>query len=109
MLETELPMVREEVVKNSIANFHLTEEYQGFDSYQRRLGYAEVVDTLEGLFLDLNTAELGIKYLDEVPQTPTKEAAEEETLIEEPSNEVAVGAFTADALKPHPLSSQCVT
>lgn len=54
-METELPLVREEKVKNYIANFYLTEKYQSFAAYWRRFGYAEMVEKVEELFLNLKT------------------------------------------------------
>lgn len=43
-LKTELPLSREEAVKNYSANFHHMEEYQSFASYWKRFGYTEVVE-----------------------------------------------------------------
>lgn len=64
------------------------EEYQSFTPYWRKFNYAKVVERMEELFSELNTAELRAKYIDEVSQTPAKEAAEgdadqEKTLVEE--------------------------
>lgn len=51
---------------------------------------------MKELFPDLNAAELRAKFLEEVPQTPVEEIAEEGALEEEPADEVATNASTAE-------------
>lgn len=40
----EANVVREEAVKDYIANFHNTEEYKGFSIYWRNYAYAEMME-----------------------------------------------------------------
>lgn len=69
-------------------------------AYWRRFSYAKVVERVEALFPDLNIAELREGFLNEVPRTLVEEAAEEEALVEEPSNQVAAEVPTTVAVGP---------
>lgn len=40
-------MVREEAVKEYVANFHLTKEYKCFSIYWRNYGYSEMMERAE--------------------------------------------------------------
>lgn len=60
-------MEGEEAMKNYVAKFHLTEEYQCFGTYWRTFAYVEVKDRVGELYPELDAAELRAKFLDEVP------------------------------------------
>lgn len=65
------------MVKNYVANFHLTEEYQSFVLIEG-LDIMKWQCRWKSFFPELNIAKLRIKYSDEVPQILVKEIAEGE-------------------------------
>lgn len=70
--------VREEAVKDYIANFHNTEEYKSFSTYWMNFAYAEVIERAEELYPNQDLSQLRSEFVDEVPQTPADEVVEDE-------------------------------
>lgn len=69
---------REEAVKDYIANFHNTAEYQSFSTYWRNFAYAEVMERAEELYPTQDLLQLRSEFVNEVPQTPAGEAVGDE-------------------------------
>lgn len=61
-----------------------------------------MVEKVEELFPDLNTAELRVEFLDEVPQTPAKKVAERKTLVESLPTTLPSKALPLKELDVHP-------
>lgn len=59
----EVSVAREEAIREYVANFYETIEYQSFTSYSRRFSYADVVERVDGLFPDLDTVVLRMEFL----------------------------------------------
>ncbi|XP_022899419.1 uncharacterized protein LOC111412733 [Olea europaea var. sylvestris] len=90
---------REEVVKDYIANFHNTEEYQSFSTYWRNFAYAEVMERAEELYPNQDLSQLRSEFVDEVPQTPADEVVGDEVAEAEEamSDAQAVEVLAAEA------------
>lgn len=100
----EANLVREEAIKDYIANFHNIEEYKGFSIYWRNYAYAEMMERAEELYPNQDLSQLRSKFVDEVPQTPANESVgDEATEVEEGSSDAQVVEASA-AEAPPPLS-----
>lgn len=90
----------DEAAKEYVTNIHLTEDYQRFGAYWNNYAYAEVLGRADELYPNYNLAEIRSEFVDEVPQTPAEEAADEanrEEKVEEASEAPATEATTTEA------------
>lgn len=69
--------VREDVVKDYIADFYVTEEYRRFSLYRWSFTCVKVLDRVSELHPELKVSNLRAELLDEVPQTLVDDSMEE--------------------------------
>ncbi|XP_022888758.1 uncharacterized protein LOC111404209 [Olea europaea var. sylvestris] len=92
---------RKDVVKDYIANFHNTEEYQSFNTYWRNFAYAEVMEQAEELYPNQDLSQLRSKFMDKVPQTPADEVVGDEVAeAEEAMSDAQVAEVPATEAPP---------
>lgn len=68
-MKNDLQSSDEDAVKSYIANFHFTDAYASFAFCWCQFVYVEVLDRVDELYLEFNTSNLRIEFLEEEPQT----------------------------------------